>query len=68
MSAETLTDQTLMTIAREIADDQPYLGIHLGIDYDEIEQINERFKHRFVEATINVLLVSTWPLMWQMYR
>ena len=55
---ETLTDETLLKIARQINDDQPYLGVHLGIEYDDIQTINERFQDRFVEATMQVLQVS----------
>ena len=52
-----LTDKTLLKIARRVHSDQLDLGVDLGIDYAEIKQINKSHSE-FVEATLNILLVS----------
>ena len=51
-----MTEKTLLKIARQIADDQLDLGIHLDIAHAEIKQIN-RSHPQFVEATFTILQV-----------
>ena len=54
---EALTDRTLLKIARRIHEDQLDLGLQLNIDYAEIQQV-KRSHAEFVEATLNILMVS----------
>ena len=53
----------MLKTARRISGDQVELGINLGIDYAEVEQI-KRSHPQFVEATRNILMVIIDKIMY----
>ena len=56
-----LSDKTLLRLAEKIHADHPHLGVHLGLEYAEIQRIKSQFPDS-LEAALNVLLVRCYHL------